>query len=293
MVYYHVRINKKSDPGHDVVKLGLSQAELQGRFVEPYNLGMQITTGGQVVDPAGINYIHIHRTDEDASELLSQVRAERQASGVLLVGIPDEWYAAGKGEDVTDDFITGPPGSRREAPRSIAGRMSSDCQAVFVVHGRDLGARDAMFSFLRSLDLRPVEWSHAVGLTGKGSPYVGEVLAAAFACAQAVIVLMTPDDEVRLAPEFLKEGEEDTEGRTTRQARPNVIFEAGMAMAYAESRTVLVELGQLKPFSDVGGRHVIRMNDSSERRKELSLRLERAGCCVNSSGTEWLSAGRF
>ncbi len=30
--------------------------------------------------------------------------------------------------------------------------------------------------------------------TGKGSPYIGEMLDAAFGAAQAVVVLQTPDD---------------------------------------------------------------------------------------------------
>ncbi len=81
---------------------------------------------------------------------------------------------------------------------------AEDPRRVFVVHGRDDKARDAMFTFLRSIGLLPIEWSQAVAMTGKTSPYIGEVLETAFRQAQAVIVLMTPDDEARLRPPYQK-----------------------------------------------------------------------------------------
>src|ERR1044071_1255947 len=51
-----------------------------------------------------------------------------------------------------------------------------DPRKVFVVHGRNERARTAMADFLRSIDLRPIEWSEAVRLTGEASPFVGQVI---------------------------------------------------------------------------------------------------------------------
>ena len=99
-----------------------------------------------------------------------------------------------------------------------------------------------MFGFLRSLDLNPMEWAQAVELTGKGAPYVGEVLDVAFTNAQAVVVLFTPDDLAKLRPELCSTTEADDELNLTPQARPNVIFEAGMAMARnAETQRTRIE----------------------------------------------------
>lgn len=67
-------------------------------------------------------------------------------------------------------------------------------RSVFVVHGRNDALRKAMFEFLRSINLSPIEWTRAVELTGEGSPYIGQVLDAAFDHAIAVVVLMTPDE---------------------------------------------------------------------------------------------------
>ena len=166
-------------------------------------------------------------------------------------------------------------------------------RVVFVIHGRDLGTRDALFTFLRSIDLHPLEWSEAVSATGRGAPYVGEVLERAFSLAQAVVVLMTPDDEARLREPFRQPKDSSYETELTPQARPNVLFEAGMAIGRFPNRTILIQLGSLRPFSDIGGRHVIRLNNTTEKRQELAQRLRNAGCHVNLSGTDWHTAGNF
>jgi predicted nucleotide-binding protein len=163
---------------------------------------------------------------------------------------------------------------------------------VFVVHGRNEAIRDSMFSFLGALGLKPIEWDQAVELTGKGSPYVGEVLDAAFREGQAVVVLMTPDDMAYLRNEYASE-DDDADQQARGQARPNVLFEAGMAMGRNEDHTILVEFGDLRPFSDVGGRHTVRLDNSPQRRKSLAQRLTTAGCSVDLSGDHWMKAGDF
>jgi predicted nucleotide-binding protein len=162
---------------------------------------------------------------------------------------------------------------------------------VFVVHGRDLRLRDGMFTFLRSIGLDPIEWIEAVAMTGKSAPYIGEILDTAFSNAQAIVVMLTGDDEARLRAELRQAKEPPHENELTPQARPNVLFEAGMAMAYNPDRTVLVEFGHLRPFSDIGGRHTVKMDGSTEKRQELAARLQKAGCAVNVAGTDWHKAG--
>lgn len=164
---------------------------------------------------------------------------------------------------------------------------------VFVVHGRDIATKDALFQFLRALGLKPLEWSHAVALTQQGSPYVGEVLDAAFHHAQAVVVLLTPDDEVRLNSRFHSPNEPPFERELTGQARPNVLFEAGMAMGRKPDRTVIVEVGTTRPFSDIVGRHVVRLSNEAETKIALCQRLATAGCPCDTSGTDWIRIGDF
>jgi predicted nucleotide-binding protein len=164
---------------------------------------------------------------------------------------------------------------------------------VFVVHGRDTDARRAMFTFLRAIGLLPIEWVQAIAATATGTPFIGDVLDAAFEKAAAVVVLLTGDDEGRLLPQWVQLDDPLHERELTPQARQNVIFEAGMAFGRYPAQTILVELGAVRPMSDIAGRHAVRLGNSPESRAALAQRLKCAGCAVDLSGTDWLAAGDF
>jgi predicted nucleotide-binding protein len=168
-----------------------------------------------------------------------------------------------------------------------------DPRSVFVVYGRNGKLRSDFFGFLRSVGLDPLEWSQALKLTGKASPYIGEVLDKAFQSAQAIVVLLTPDDEVHLGKELWSQNEPEDEKHPMRQARPNVLFEAGMAFGRNPDRTLLVEIGRVKPFSDVGGRHIVKLSNAPQKRQDIVNRLRTAGCSVSTEGADWLEVGNF
>lgn len=180
----------------------------------------------------------------------------------------------------------------RSSPKT-ATTSKLEPKRVFVVHGRNGDARDALFTFLRSISLQPIEWSEAIQLTGKPNPFIGEILDTAFSAAQAIVVLLSPDDVAYLHQELVSDTDPIYEKNPTPQARPNVLFEAGMAMGRCPARTILVELGYMRPFSDIGGRHVVRIDNTSERRQDLAQRLITAGCDVNLGGRDWHNAGDF
>jgi predicted nucleotide-binding protein len=190
------------------------------------------------------------------------------------------------------EILRTPPGTPAVDPVEELGGPP-DPKKVFVVHGRNEAARRALFSFLRALKLEPLEWSEAIALTGVGAPYVGQILDKAFAKVWAVVVLLTGDDYAGLQTPFVGPSDGSDEIGPTPQARPNVLFEAGMALGRHADRTILVELEKLRPFSDVGGRHVIRLDNSPEKRKALAQRLETCGCKVVLSGDDWLKEGDF
>lgn len=212
----------------------------------------------------------------------------------LIKKIISEVRRRERGKDIPKnprEILTHP--LRHEAEEEIEKGKTNKDKVVFVVRGRNDKAKDAMCEFLRSIGLFPLLFEEAVIKSGKTSPYIGEVLETAFSLAQAVVVLMTPDDEGQLRRPLRRIHELTYETELTPQPRMNVVFEAGMAMGIAKNRTVLVELGNLRPFSDISGRHRVMLDNSIEKRKDLIGRLQNAGCSVDLTKDDYQDVGDF
>ena len=285
-MFYQVTVKRKDSKAQEIEALNLSRESLEHRVLDSYEQGGSITLKGATIQCSEIERIRIVET-----------RAEVNVFDVIgRLSLQVEGFTYSREErDVTDDFITDPPGEKLEvaSQRIQEMRPATDTREVFVVHGRNEKARKAIFAFLRSIGLDPLEWAEAAQATGKPTPYIGQILDAAFSRAHAVLVLFTPDDEARLREPYRTDSDPAHETELTGQARPNVLFEAGMAMGQSPERTILVELGDLRPFTDIAGLHVIRMDNSSQRRQELAQRLKAAGCPINLDGTDWHTSGDF
>jgi len=176
-----------------------------------------------------------------------------------------------------------PRGEPAAGPRP---QRAADPTKVMVVHGQDEAARRAVFNWLRAIGLRPLEWTQLVQAAGVASPYIGDVLDRAFSEAQAVVVLFTPDEHVRVRHALAA----DAAWRL--QARPNVLLEAGMAFARYPEQTVLAVLGDQDLPTDLTGRHYVRLGTAGALR-DLAQRLEGAGCPVDITGSDWLDPAVF
>jgi hypothetical protein len=164
---------------------------------------------------------------------------------------------------------------------------------VFIVHGRD-GVLAARFrDLLRAVGLEPLEWEPLVRATRKTAPFLGDVVAAAPGLAQATLVLLSPDDIVELHPELVLGNDRPAERARSMQARPNVYYELGLAMMACPERTVVVEVGDMRPAGDLAGLNVVRFTGSLPAVNKVLERLDQAGCPVDRSGTDWMDPGRF
>jgi len=186
------------------------------------------------------------------------------------------------------------PTTTEEKPTvSDSTTASVDKRKVFVAYGQDEQAKDAFFTFLQAADLRPMEWEQIVQFTietkGDASPYIGAILDVGMSVAQAVVILLTGDEVSTLRPELAKS--EDDKKPQVAQPRPNVLYEAGLAMGKYPSRTVIVEMGKVRQISDLSGRHAVRIDNSFGKRQALLYRLKAIGCAVDVSGEGWTKAG--
>lgn len=166
--------------------------------------------------------------------------------------------------------------------------------SVFVVYGRNEELRKSMFAFLRALGLNPLEWSKAVLMAKGANPYVGDILDDAMGRVQAVVVLFSPDEEAKLKDEFCARTEKRTEGTLGGQPRPNVIFEAGLALGRHPEKTLLVQVGRLRGFTDIVGKHIPKLTNDVRSRNDVANRLRRiVGNQVDTTGDDWRTAGDF
>lgn len=130
MPYYQVLV--AAEPEADKLRCiftDLSEPQLLARFVKPYRNGMDLICGNEVVPIAALRKIHIVRTarkdQQERSDLNAKSRKEiesinREPGGVVFLSLgrgydPDDILEVG--EDVTAEFISGPPGGAHNQTR--------------------------------------------------------------------------------------------------------------------------------------------------------------------------------
>lgn len=287
---YHVRIYSRGMPV-PAVYLDLTELALESTVVAPYLSGNDLVIDGRLFRVNDISEIKISFGEHPSSSIAEDVVVTQ---GVVVKDpIGRARQIAERAHDVTAEFITSPPGADESPSRNREDTESvlASRRKVFLVHGRWREATDAMAVFLSSLGLEVVDWDDAVVATGKGSRYPAEILDAGFAMCHVIVVLMTPDDVAAIHPSLSRE----QSGRTTLrgQARPNVIFEAGMAWQRDRGRTLIIEFGVVSSLSDLSGVDKVRFDGSAASRQKVNSRLRSIGADISDGNGRWLRAGTF
>ena len=172
----------------------------------------------------------------------------------------------------------------------LEGAPMPDPKRVFVIYGQNIAGYNELCKFLRSVGLDPKSFFD-ISNELHGSPTVFEIIRHGMDQAAGVVALFTADEWAYLRPELAQAGA--TSERLSRwQARPNVIFEAGLAMGLDARRTIFVRLGNVSLFSDVGGIHSIHLDNSTDNRHLLRGRLKAAGCDPDMVSSDYLDPGK-
>lgn len=272
-VYAFERFDEVNRRGHGYVFLNLDEAQLRERIVGAWDRGIGMTWDGRTVDPMRSD-VRIYYTDDPYG------RAEGQYDHQVVEQLSSN--------DVTNEWIHGPAGVAAVSGASGAVPAESplrDHRRVMVVYGRNTQTRDAIFMFLRSLGLSPIEWEQAVAETGLASPHNLVAVRAAMDVGQAVVVVLTAEDQAGLLPDL---GAGDDDELLRGQPRQNVILEAGLAMGVDPSRVVLVEIGEIRRASDFDGLNTVRLTNAPPTRAALRSRLMNAGCAVDEGTSDWM-----
>lgn len=169
--------------------------------------------------------------------------------------------------------------ARMQVPMTGPATGTADPRRVMVIHGRNPQARDAMFVFLGALGLEPIEFEQELAQTSTGSPDQREARRAAMGTAQAVVVLLTAEDEADIISPLLPD-DDPREHALTGQPHPSACSAAQMALGADPDRTILVELGPIPRASDLAGLNVVHLSNEAGSRLALRARLRAAGCAV-------------
>ncbi|WP_164009890.1 TIR domain-containing protein [Pyxidicoccus trucidator] len=163
---------------------------------------------------------------------------------------------------------------------------AKDGKKVFIIHGRDRATLQELKRFLKGVGLQAWTFVDEFHESVSNTPIV-EIVARGVSKTRAVIALLTPDEFACLVPERREPTESERNIRRW-QPRPNVIYEAGMAMGLNRDGTILVTVGHVELPSDLDGILHIRLTNGIDSRRTLRRKLMQAGCEVEPNLEDWM-----
>lgn len=249
-------------------------------MLTPCELDDPLVINGRTIPPDDIERVRVSQSEESIDRLIAIVKQEERNSSVVMVGGPSyEWSAANKATNVTDQFISGPPGYKKPkdvnpvpVPLLIGSLIDSSADAdnkVFVVHGHDEATKEKVARFLEKLKLEAVILHEQ---PNKGRTVIEKFTD--YADVSFAVVLMTGDDVGGVKGTPPKE--------LTPRARQNVVLELGYFLARLGRGHVcaLFEPGVEIP-SDYSGVLYLPLDDAGAWKLQLAREVKAAGIQVD------------
>ena len=202
MPFYQVRLMRQSiKDSSDEVSLDLTLEQLKQRIIVPYRQGQPITINGKSHTLGDYERVMITKTNREFSNLRARVRllpTTKTFSNTDFLAQHIERH----GEDVTDDFITRPPGSaltRQSAdlPEGTLQSREKTSMRIFISHSnKDVNfAKFLIDLLLKSLHLRSedIMCTSVDGYRLQAGAPIDETLRSEVHDADLLIGLITPN----------------------------------------------------------------------------------------------------
>jgi len=221
-------------------------AESVRRAVDSRSLDDYFKALGYSELPSEISVV-MHRTYEEYIEIIVNLVAEDRRKKALALAKKRNNVAL-LTSAAQNPQLTRPSANKPRQPRltptkveaSKEKSMESSKPRVFLIHGHDQLALTKAEALLHRIVCQPVIFSR---IPDKATKTNVEILEKHLPSCDAVVVLLTPDDEGR------KKGTEVLEPR----ARQNVLVEAGFAIISRRATSLIVALGEVSIPSDFDG----------------------------------------
>ena len=159
---YHVLI--KTNAGFEERLQNLTEEKLLEKFVLPYREGSDLFINGRSIPTTAIDRVHIRKTEEPIAQIAKRIQRQKDeenhnSSVVFLGGQSASQLAMWEGENVLDDFITGPPGyavKKQVVSIDEPEPKSMVKTKVFLVHGQNEEMKQSVARFLEKLKIELV-----------------------------------------------------------------------------------------------------------------------------------------
>ncbi|HDR2754258.1 TPA: nucleotide-binding protein [Enterobacter asburiae] len=270
---YHVVIKEKNKEKryYGEHKTDLTKEQLIARFIEPYEQGNPITVNGMTILPSEIERIVVRASENTIESYIPAIKMEDQRSSVSVIGGPSYMVrAVSRAKDVTDEFITGPAGHKKQATSSqvLKKVRNHDVTKVFIVHGHDENAKIKAARFIEQLGFKAVILHEQVS---SGRTIIEKI--EQYSDVGFAVVLYTPDDIGN------QKGKSE---QLNLRARQNVVFEHGYLIGKLGRPcvTALVD-GDVELPNDISGVVYTKMDEAGGWRLALAQELKQAGYDVD------------
>ena len=267
MPYYHVLIetNESSEKYYELDKTDLS--EFKERVMIPFLKGEYFLFSNYNLDRTKVKYIKIRK----AEGKFYGYSIVHQPSGHYIdkdMAIRDIFY----NDDLTDDITNEIEQECKKKIQKIASKNKSsmDKSKVFIVHGHDDGAKDAVARVVGDLGFEAIILHEQAS---SGNTIIEKI--EANSNVGFGIVLYTPCDLGRSKEE---------EDQLKHRARQNVVFEHGYLMAKIGRKNVCALVkGDVETPSDISGLVYVQMDKAGAWKYAVADEMEACGYEVDRS----------